>query len=158
MAEFLRSNPKKDTETKIKFESNKKEFSNVKYLGGGGFGNVFEVEDNVNGHHAIKQIKLDEIKYLERETKIKDFEHKNIVKYFGFWLERNCNQDAYLFIQMELCCKDNLAVWLLKSDEHVRKDRFHSIFREIVEAVAYIHSKELIHRDLKVLYLMCVFQ
>lgn len=153
MSQFLKSNSKKDTDTRSETESRfKNQFINVKFLGIGGFGVVFKVKDKDSKiNYAIKQIELDQIELLERETKIKELSHRNIVKFFDFWVEEpSIDDNAYLYIKMELCHEDNLAAWLLKSDKHVRNNRCHSIFQQIVEAVAYIHSKGLIHRDLKV--------
>lgn len=83
---------------------------------------------------------------MEREKKIKDCDHPNVVKYIDSWEEGD-----HLYIQMELCQKDNLAVWLLKNDKAAREAQFLSIFKQIVSAVKYLHSKGFIHRDLKVI-------
>lgn len=56
----------------------------------------------------------------------------------------------FFYIQMELCQKDNLADWLLKSSSTVRRNEYLSIFRQIVEAMKFISEKNLIYRDLKV--------
>lgn len=56
-----------------------------------------------------------------------------------------------LFIEMEFCEKGTLADWMIeKSGTERCKDSSLMKFQQIVEGVAYIHSKELIHRDLKV--------
>lgn len=60
----------------------------------------------------------------------------------------------YLYIQMQLCRKQSLKEWLLENDAGMRQNESHSIFRQIVEAVEYVHLKGLIHRDLKVIKLM----
>lgn len=57
---------------------------------------------------------------------------------------------SYLYIQMQLCRKQSLKDWLFESNEMVRANESLGIFKQIVEAVEYVHLKGLIHRDLKV--------
>lgn len=59
---------------------------------------------------------------------------------------------SYLYIQMQLCRKQSLKDWLFESDATVRSNESLQIFKQIVEAVEYVHLKGLIHRDLKVSY------
>lgn len=47
--------------------------------------------------------------------------------------------NTYLFIQMELCQKENLGDWL-KSRQPVEL-KVYQIFREILSAVEYLHSQ-----------------
>lgn len=127
-----------DSKFKSKFDS--------KFLNEGGNGEVFEATDKTNGlKYAIKKINQKESGNVEREKKIKDCDHPNVVKYIDSWEEGD-----YLYIQMELCDRENLAVWLLKNDKAVREAQFLSIYKQIVRAVKYLHSKGFIHRDLKV--------
>ncbi|GMT35059.1 hypothetical protein PFISCL1PPCAC_26356, partial [Pristionchus fissidentatus] len=47
-------------------------------------------------------------------------------------------------------CKQSLANWLSENQGKPRDPiRMKAIFKQIVEAVAYLHDKQLIHRDLK---------
>jgi len=55
----------------------------------------------------------------------------------------------YLYIQMELCQKNSLSKWLLQTKNRDQKDILR-IFGQITKGVEFIHSKSLIHRDLKV--------
>lgn len=58
---------------------------------------------------------------------------------------------VYLYIQMQLCRKENLKDWLNSRctiEERERSVCLH-IFLQIVEAVEFLHSKGLMHRDLK---------
>lgn len=58
---------------------------------------------------------------------------------------------VYLYIQMQLCRKENLKDWLNQRctlEERERGVCLH-IFLQIAEAVEFLHSKGLMHRDLK---------
>lgn len=57
---------------------------------------------------------------------------------------------SFLYIQMQLCRKQSLKDWLFESNKMVRDNESLGIFKQIVEAVEYVHLKGLIHRDLKV--------
>lgn len=60
------------------------------------------------------------------------------------------NQRMYLYIQMQLCKKQSLKDWLRLNNLETRQTEIVPIFRQIVDAVEYVHLKGLIHRDLKV--------
>ncbi|XP_033031291.1 eukaryotic translation initiation factor 2-alpha kinase 3 isoform X2 [Trachypithecus francoisi] len=58
---------------------------------------------------------------------------------------------VYLYIQMQLCRKENLKDWMngrCTIEERERSMCLH-IFLQIAEAVEFLHSKGLMHRDLK---------
>ncbi|XP_032508423.1 eukaryotic translation initiation factor 2-alpha kinase 3 isoform X2 [Phocoena sinus] len=58
---------------------------------------------------------------------------------------------VYLYIQMQLCRKENLKDWLNSRctiEERERSVCLH-IFLQIAEAVEFLHGKGLMHRDLK---------
>lgn len=57
---------------------------------------------------------------------------------------------TYLYIQMQLCRKQSLKDWLFENDAQIRANESLVIFKQIIEAVEYVHLKGLIHRDLKV--------
>lgn len=59
---------------------------------------------------------------------------------------------VYLYIQMQLCRKENLKDWMNSRctiEERERGVCLH-IFLQIAEAVEFLHNKGLMHRDLKV--------
>uniref|UniRef100_F6QTD0 Eukaryotic translation initiation factor 2-alpha kinase 3 n=1 Tax=Monodelphis domestica TaxID=13616 RepID=F6QTD0_MONDO len=58
---------------------------------------------------------------------------------------------VYLYIQMQLCRKENLKDWMNRRcalEDRERAVCLH-IFLQIAEAVEFLHSKGLMHRDLK---------
>ncbi len=63
--------------------------------------------------------------------------------------EEPMNEDI-LYIQMEFCEKGTLRE-AIDSGEFIRnRFRMWTIFRQIVEGIKHFHSKDVIHRDLKV--------
>nr|XP_006629631.1 PREDICTED: eukaryotic translation initiation factor 2-alpha kinase 3 isoform X1 [Lepisosteus oculatus] len=58
---------------------------------------------------------------------------------------------VYLYIQMQLCRKENLKDWMAQRCQPEQRDRTEclGIFLQIAEAVEFLHSKGLMHRDLK---------
>ncbi|NXP72407.1 E2AK3 kinase, partial [Ramphastos sulfuratus] len=58
---------------------------------------------------------------------------------------------VYLYIQMQLCRKENLKDWMSRRCRIEERERTEclQIFLQIAEAVDFLHSKGLMHRDLK---------
>ncbi|XP_059577434.1 eukaryotic translation initiation factor 2-alpha kinase 3 isoform X4 [Alligator mississippiensis] len=58
---------------------------------------------------------------------------------------------VYLYIQMQLCRKENLKDWMSRrcSIEERERTECLQIFLQIAEAVQFLHNKGLMHRDLK---------
>ncbi|XP_041260310.1 interferon-induced, double-stranded RNA-activated protein kinase isoform X2 [Onychostruthus taczanowskii] len=136
-------------------------FEKVEPIGAGGFGNVFKATSKCDKKtYAIKRVEFTE--KVEREAQgLARLTHENIVRYHFSWKgddyikypdsSWNSNQKILcLFIQMEFCEQGTLENWVAKTS---KDQKYHEMaqnkFLQIVKGVEYIHSKELIHRDLK---------
>lgn len=60
----------------------------------------------------------------------------------------------YLYIQMQLCRKESLKDWLVENRQR-NPITILQMFKQIVCAVEYVHLRGLIHRDLKVIMVVC---
>uniref|UniRef100_A0A8C6BU26 Eukaryotic translation initiation factor 2 alpha kinase 2 n=1 Tax=Monodon monoceros TaxID=40151 RepID=A0A8C6BU26_MONMO len=98
---------------------------------------------------------------VEREVKaLAMLDHANIVHYHSCWdgldydpeqsINSSRSKTRCLFIQMEYCDKGTLEQWI-DSRRGKEQDKCLALvfFEQITEGVHYIHSKQLIHRDLK---------
>ncbi|NXL40978.1 E2AK2 kinase, partial [Podilymbus podiceps] len=137
-------------------------FKNIEPIGEGGFGNVFKATAKLDERtYAVKRVAF--TKNVKREVKeLARLDHENIVRYYCSWKgydhvparsvssQKSDKETLCLFIQMELCEQGPLENWIEKNrcNQKYRK-MAQNKFLQILEGVKYIHSKELIHRDLK---------
>ncbi|RHZ34759.1 hypothetical protein DYB31_006291 [Aphanomyces astaci] len=129
------------------------DFKEDKVLGRGGGGEVLKVQNRLDRQwYAVKRIKLDSNdptmkKKILREANV--HQHHNGGPVAGGPRKPKKTTNEKLFIQMEYCggntlrdVIDQLSLW--KSE-----DKVWTLFRQILEAIAYIHSEGVIHRDIK---------
>ena len=126
---------------------------NLKYLetiDHGAFGTVIHVKEvSSNKDMAIKVINktgagISLIKKMKEEISIlRQLNHENIVKFFGF-LETN-NQ---LLIKMEFIKYGTLSKWI-KNHKKISEEDASIILNQVLSAVIYLHSKQICHRDIK---------
>ncbi|XP_039638990.1 interferon-induced, double-stranded RNA-activated protein kinase-like isoform X2 [Perca fluviatilis] len=148
------------------------EFDSIESLGSGGFGRVYKARDKLlKKYYAVKIVCCEE-KALREVGTLSDLLHRNIVRYYTFWMEASryqgelsagSNSSAqsldnssakYLYIQMELCDTKTLKDWIDEKNsqspqDSKRREQSLSIAQQIVSGVEYIHSMIHIHRDLK---------
>lgn len=140
-----------------------KDFEDIEEIGSGGFGQVFKAKHKIDGKtYAIKRVKYNTEKTVREVTALASLSHDNIVQYHTCWqgedydpeqsMDSNSSRSKTrcLFIQMEFCDKGTLEEWMAKEGQKkTDKDLLLEFFEQITTGVHYIHSKALIHRDLK---------
>jgi serine/threonine protein kinase len=128
----------------------------IKFLGKGVFGEVFLTsKQGTKQKFATKQIDKKYAanpkakKYLDNEIMIlKDIDHENIVKLYDV---KETSQ--YFYLVTEYCNGGGLSDCLEKyQEEHntaFPEELVQYLMKQIVSALRYLHSKRILHRDIK---------
>lgn len=122
-----------------------------KFLGKGGFARVHELTDlGTNKVYAGKIIPKSSItKPHQREKIVREVElhralkHKNVVQFQHFF-----EDDRNVYIILERCPRKSL-VHVLKKRRNLNELEVVFYMRQLVDGVRYIHTQNIIHRDLK---------
>ena len=131
----------------------------IKALGHGSFGHVFKVVHKITGNiRSIKVIPKNNIKtgitkdeIIQEINIIKSLDHPHIIKMFEFYIDEN-----NYYLVNEFCSEGDL-------NEKMHKMKFVSeyiaklLMFQIFNAVRYLHSKKIIHGDLKLENIMVDF-
>lgn len=92
----------------------------------------------------ISNLSSEEIYNISREgLYLQSFKHKNIVKFINSYVYEN-----HFYTVMD-CAKGGELNCYLESVNLLSELEARRIFKQIHEAVKYIHSKNVVHRDLK---------
>jgi len=123
-----------------------------KFVGGGTFGNVYQaVNLDAAEIMAVKEIRISDpnlmtpaMKSIKEEmTVLEMLDHPNVVKYFGIEVHRD---KVYIF--MEFCEGGSLAN-LLEHGRIADETVIQVYAWEMLQGLAYLHSKGVVHRDVK---------
>ncbi|GAA6063072.1 hypothetical protein JCM10212_003130 [Sporobolomyces blumeae] len=139
------------------FESN---FALLRNLGNGEFSDAWEVADHSRDGQvfAVKRTKhpfsgvKDRLRRLEEVDILRLFSKKQEWSPHLITLVDAWEQTGHLFIQTELCPAGNLAYWLEefgRENEQLDEARVWKILTELAAGVSHIHSRNVIHLDLK---------
>ena len=132
------------------------DFILIKTLGKGSFGEVYlSVNEKSHQQYAIKKIPASNLnnagfkKYLDNEIKImKQLNHENIIKFHS-----NIRTQNNVYLVMDYINGGSLSDYLKdyksKFGTPLPQKMIQYIVKQIVQALIYIHSKDIIHRDLK---------
>uniref|UniRef100_A0A250YLT1 non-specific serine/threonine protein kinase n=1 Tax=Castor canadensis TaxID=51338 RepID=A0A250YLT1_CASCN len=118
-------------------------------LGDGAFGKVYKAKNKETG--ALAAAKVIETKSEEElEDHIVEIEilatcdHRYVVKLLGAYY-----YDAKLWIMIEFCPGGAVDAIMLELDRGLTEPQIQVVCRQMLEALDFLHSKKIIHRDLK---------
>ena len=134
------------------------DFEVIKELGKGSYGTVYTVRSLLNSNvYVMKKMELNHLKPRQqqecyREVSIlKKVSHQNIIKYYSSFLEKEI-----LYIIMEYAELGDLYSLIKHYKKHSKYFDEIDLWRissEILLGLEYLHSQNIIHRDIKCLNL-----
>ncbi|OMJ75333.1 hypothetical protein SteCoe_25527 [Stentor coeruleus] len=128
------------------------DYVSLNFLGVGAFGEVLSTKHIPSSTcRALKIIKKNQLSHSELESGIayreslilSNLNHNNIIKFYEM-----LEDDHNFYIITELCEGGNLKEKLKKSYKFTEETTL-EIMKQIIEAVEYLHSQNLVHRDIK---------
>ena len=124
-------------------------------LGEGAFGQVFKVRSKLNNKvYAMKKLNIKELKMnsekiyqltLNETSFLKGLSHPHIIKYYKYFIEKD-----FLYIIIEFVENGDMDGFIeanKKFKKHFPEEVLWNIFLQCMDALSYIHSKGVIHRD-----------
>ncbi len=135
----------------IEFEE--KEYEIKEFLGQGGMGHVFSIEDHTgNFKYALKSLQFflpDDNNYrslINEWEKAQKINHKNVISYHGFHDGLNEPKTPYLII--ELAQDGTLEDFLNTQTSFFEEETCLEIFHQIIDGMEAV-NEVLVHRDIK---------
>ena len=129
---------------------NGRDYRRGTFLGEGGFARCFQMKDSSGKIYAAKTVAKASIKNEKTKTKLlseikihKSLKHSNIVNFIDCF-----EDDVNVYILLEICPNQSLME-LLKTRKRVSEPEVRYFMVQMVGAIKYLHSRRVIHRDLK---------
>lgn len=129
---------------------NGRDYRRGNFLGEGGFARCFQMKDALGQIFAAKTVAKASIKNEKTKTKLlseikihKSLKHANIVNFIDCF-----EDDVNVYILLEICPNQSLME-LLKTRKRISEPEVRFFMVQIVGAIKYLHSRRVIHRDLK---------
>ena len=132
---------------------NLSDFDILTQLGRGGFGSVakvrFKLDNNIYALKIISKKNSNE-KYNDREIEMfQKLKHPNIIKYYGCF-----EDDNNIYLLIEYMENGSLTKFIggksrNKYNAKIPNEMVWNLFLQSISGLVYIHSKKIIHRDIK---------
>ncbi|KAI8118222.1 hypothetical protein FF38_08544 [Lucilia cuprina] len=128
-------------------------YEKIKVVGQGSFGIAVLYRRKTDNHQIVfKQINLNDLTPSERDLAMNEVEvfsklhHPNIISYLGSFIKDNT-----LLIEMEYADGGTLAqiIGERKMRDYFPERYVIAVFEQISSAINYMHSENILHRDLK---------
>ena len=129
----------------------------LRCIGRGGMGEVYEVvHEGLGVHYALKaftyqgrkSVEMLRAKFMEEGQVLARLKHPNLVRVFDLMVD-GATGTAY-YVMDFVRYKDGNAYTLADVDStSVDEDQLYIWFRDVCNALDYIHSKGVVHRDVK---------
>ncbi|KAJ9452383.1 Serine/threonine-protein kinase ATG1c [Diplonema papillatum] len=127
-------------------------------LGTGAFGDVYEAIDRITkGTMAVKILRVHnkEEELINEVQLMSKLQHPNIIHYFHSQLECNSEGTNQVLIFMEFADGGSLLD-VVQKQGIVGEERASQFIADIIKGVAYLHSQNVIHRDIKTANILIV--
>ncbi|XP_059148769.1 uncharacterized protein LOC131935999 [Physella acuta] len=127
-------------------------FEKIRTVGKGAYGAavLYKKKDD-ESLVVLKEINMHDLNASERQLALNEvsvlamLDHPNIISYYDSFEE-----DGVLMIEMEYADNGTLAQFLAKQQDRLLEEKcILAMFQQLVAAIMYIHSHNILHRDLK---------
>lgn len=140
---------KKDL-VKVKTTSIRDEYTIGRQVGEDKFATIFNCRNNATQKRYVAkfyQVKNVNPKILESFMKeaemLRNADHPNIIKVIDVY------NDSVTAIIVTECCKGGELLSRIKNEGHLTENQVAGYMKQISSALAYLHSKKIVHRDLR---------
>ena len=122
-----------------------------KVLGKGGFATVYLANHKPTGaKFAVKIFDKFNVTIQNEINILKEIRHENVVSYYGcFPIGVGEEADKRMMLLMEYADAGSLHDLLARMKEKLREFHIGYIIKSTLAALAYLHSKNIVHRDIK---------